>query len=225
MKLHFPISTQLLVIAAAAIIVTWNQTRHEIRQLDTELANLDFLVHELRIDDPAKIAVVGKHAKRQDESRWEIYIPKVTKEGLEYSEGTAHFELGIALENLPNLSSETDRPHPLQTIPLSGGRHTLAVRQQSFATEDNGETHRVQLFVDEKMVFEANRRNEWKLDDRAIRTAGIRTSQSFDADRPVDIVRQHFANPRSDSDQRPAGGRLSSGIQLWIEPSASQPRG
>ena len=62
-------------MAAIAVWMTCFLNRRQNARLEARIQALLPLVHELVIDDPAKIAVVKLEEYWYDENRWEVYLP------------------------------------------------------------------------------------------------------------------------------------------------------
>ena len=106
--------TLLLLMAAIAVWMTCFLNRRQNARLEARIQALLPLVHELVIDDPAKIAVVKLEEYWYDENRWEVYLPP------------GDYRLCLATRGVDNQGF----PTAMKSVPLAAGRHVLSLEQR-----------------------------------------------------------------------------------------------
>jgi hypothetical protein len=195
--------TLLLLMAAIAVWMTYFINRRQNARLEARIQALVPLVHELVIDDPAKIAVVQLEEYWHDDNRWEVYLPE------------GRYRLCLATRGIDDQGLA-----PVVTSrPIEAGRHLLTLEDRI-----DGDVRRVTVLGDgneQLTVEEPEQRGPGSSSTTG--TIGP-TSQQLSADLPVVLFRRRFQ-------RQDAKGRLISshgwadGILLWIERTAGPKTG
>lgn len=195
-----------LLTAAIAAWLTVAVNRREIGSLRARIAAVQPLVHELRVDDPAEIAVVKREPLWYDENVWDVYLP----------EGPHRLAIATREIDDPVRTSPTPKatmPTPKATLPLPPGRHRIALEQGR-----DGECFRVAVILDDRPALEVVEPPGWNQGGGWSGSSPFSQGTSLPADWPVTLLRRRFfAMGPSGSAKMPPGP--TEGLLLWIEPA------
>lgn len=192
--------TVLILIVALAVWMAYFVSRRRIAALESRLAIIVPLAHELVVDDPGKIAVVRREERWYDEKSWEVYLPVACR-------------LCIATRDIaPN------GPAPAAlSAALPAGRHVLALERKQAS---GGE--RIAVTCDGRNLLTVDEPGGWNPGSGSTSTSDFSESRQCPADLSVELVRLRFMEPRNAKNQvRPANG-LANGILLWIRPPEAE---
>ena len=190
--------TLLLLMAAIAVWMTCFLNRRQNARLEARIQALLPLVHELVIDDHAKIAVVKLEEYWYDENRWEIYLPP------------GDYRLCLATRGVDNQGF----PTAMKDVPLAAGRYVLSMEQRL-----EQEIRRIAVFCDGKEQLSVKEPKEW--DTGSSSSSGMldAISHQFPADQPAELLRRQFSRPNAQGRTTSPTGPTE-GLLLWIERTA-----
>jgi hypothetical protein len=186
--------TLFLLIFAVAAWLGVLRNREKTRDLESRLGVLRSLARELEVDDPGRIAAVRKLDQWISEDRWELYLPP------------GSYRVCMATRRL----NTTGFPPVMKSVPISPGRHRLALDQRNDGTSWKGvftcDGAELLTIVEPKEFPGAGTSS----------SIDITTSEQFPTDAPLVLARHEFSNSSSGTTTNP--NALSDGLMLWIEP-------
>lgn len=191
------IRTLVLVIATFAVWMTVLINRRQVARLESRIAAIRPLAHELLVEDEKKIAIVKLAEKWMDENQWDLHLP-----AREYRLCIA--TRGIDREGFP--ASEA-------SAPLKSGRHRLVLLQGR-----DQSAHRISVVCDGTPIVTVDEpigRNQWMGSEGG---GQFSTIEQLAADKPIVLYRKRFMKPtgKKGFSQTPTGP--TEGIMVWIEP-------
>lgn len=205
------IRTLVLVIATFAVWMTVLLNRRHVAMLESRIAAMRPLAHELLVEDEKKIAVVKLAEKWMDENQWDLHLP-----AREYRLCIA--TRGIDSEGFPPVE---------KSAPLKSGRQRLVLVQ---GRDQSG--HHISVARDGTPIVTVDEPIGWNPGMGSEGGGQFSTIEQLAADKPVVLYRKRFMQPKGIRvSQTPAGRILggssqtptgpTEGIMVWIEP---QPR-
>lgn len=193
--------TFVLAIAAIAVWMTDIANRRQNDRIESHIETMLPLSRELVVADPTQIAVVKRQEFWYDDNTWDLHLPP------------GSYRLCLATRDIDIDPRQTLIPPAFQSIPLSPGKHTLALELTKTDT-----LWRVSVSADDSPALSAEEPLDWNAAHGYMGGSQISDSRQAPPDKPLVLFHRRFMRTTSNgSSSTPRGP--SEGIMLWIEPA------
>lgn len=197
---QFGLSTLLLLVTAVASWTAYWQIHRQTARLEARLPGLREIARPLRVEDPARFAVVRHHELWMDDFRWRVHLPP-----------GAGYQLRLA-------TREVDRKglaDAAEQTPLPPGEHELELQYEQVDGE-----WRIAVLVNGQQRLEDVQPKEWHLGRGSSGGSEFSASEQQSLEQPLVLFRRRFMVPVNAA--APSSGATtpqgpSDGILLWIE--------
>ncbi len=189
--------TLLLLLAAVAVWLGYFSNRGQISFLESRIAALRPLAHELIIDDASQIAVVKLEELWYDENEWDVYLPE------------GRYRLSLATRRIDDRGLAPASSTGL----LESGTHRLVLDQHR-----RGDGWQIAVTADGRPLCAADEPNDWNPGHGSTGGGEYSLCQQLPRDQPVILFRRRFHHPDATGGSTTPQGPTE-GLLLWLEPA------
>jgi hypothetical protein len=193
--------TLVLLMAVIAVGMTVFVNRREIDRLERRNRPMRPLVRELKVDNPAKIAVVKLEELWMDDNRWDLSLPP------------GDYRICVATRDVP----DSGLAPVTKSAMIQGGRHRL-----SLAFRREPERCPIVVRVDGAEILAFDETKEWGSSGSSTDWNDFATSTQVEPNRPLILFRRQYRNGNVQISRLVNVQLLPpEGLLFWIEPVES----